>query len=60
MALLAAYGGLGEISAHPGYVDDELRRTDTLVHEREDDLAVLTDPLVRTAVGHDGVIWRVR
>ncbi len=60
VALLAAYGGLGEISAHPGYVDDELRRTDTLVHEREDDLAVLTDSLLRTAVGHDGVIWRVR
>ena len=60
VALLAAYGGLGEISAHPGYIDRELRGSDTLVHQREHDLAVLTDPLVRTAVGHDGVVWRVR
>ncbi len=59
VALLAAYSGLGELSAHPGYVDDDLRQRDTLTHEREDDLALLTDPLVRTALGHDGVLWRV-
>lgn len=59
VALLAAHVGLGELSAHPGYVDDDLRQRDALTHEREDDLALLTDPLVRTALGHDGVLWRV-
>jgi predicted glycoside hydrolase/deacetylase ChbG (UPF0249 family) len=58
VALLAAYGGLGEVSAHPGYVDDDLRLRDTLVSERTDDLALLTDPLLRTALGQ-GVVWRV-
>ena len=58
VALLAAYGGLGELSAHPGYVDDDLRLRDTLVAERTDDLALLTDPLLRTALGAS-VIWRV-
>lgn len=57
VALLAAYGGVGEISGHPGYVDDDLRQRDVLQHERSDDLALLTDPLLRTALG--GVIWRV-
>ena len=57
VALLAAYGGLGEISAHPGYVDDDLRQRDALQHDRSDDLALLTDPLLRTALG--GVVWRV-
>ena len=59
VALLAAYGGLGELSAHPGYVDDELRRRDVLVDERTGDLALLTDPLLRTALGQSGVFWRV-
>ena len=59
VALLAAYGGLGELSAHPGYVDEELSRRDSLVHERADDLALLTDPLLRTALGRQGVTWRV-
>jgi predicted glycoside hydrolase/deacetylase ChbG (UPF0249 family) len=59
VARLAAYGGQGELSAHPGYVDDDLRLRDALVHERADDLALLTDPLLRTALGADGVSWRV-
>jgi predicted glycoside hydrolase/deacetylase ChbG (UPF0249 family) len=59
VALLAAYGGLGELSAHPGYVDDDLRGRDVLVGERADDLALLTDPLLRAAFGDDGVVWRV-
>ena len=59
VALLAAYGGLGELSAHPGYVDDDLRDRDALVEDRTEDLALLTDPLLRTALGGDGVIWRV-
>jgi predicted glycoside hydrolase/deacetylase ChbG (UPF0249 family) len=59
VALLAAYGGLGELSAHPGYVDEELSGRDSLVNERVDDLALLTDPLLRTALGRQGVTWRV-
>lgn len=58
VALLAAYGGLGELSGHPGYVDDDLNPADAVV-PRADDLALLTDPLLRTAIG-DNVIWRVR
>ncbi len=58
VALLAAHGGLGEISAHPGYVDGGLSVADALVR-RADDLALLTDPLLRTALGGSGVVWRV-
>lgn len=60
VALLAASGGLGEVAAHPGYADDELRRSDWLVEDRELDLTVLTDPLLREALGRDCVVWRVR
>jgi predicted glycoside hydrolase/deacetylase ChbG (UPF0249 family) len=59
VALLATYGGLGEIGAHPGYVDDRLRATDTLLAERSTDLEILTDPLLRTAFGSEAVRWRV-
>lgn len=59
VALLAAYGGLGELGAHPGYVDDDLRDRDPVQRERTDDLAVLTDPLLRAALGGHGVVWRV-
>jgi predicted glycoside hydrolase/deacetylase ChbG (UPF0249 family) len=58
VALLAAYGGLGEVSGHPGYVDDGLSPADAQVR-RADDLALLTDPLLRAALGGHGVIWRV-
>jgi predicted glycoside hydrolase/deacetylase ChbG (UPF0249 family) len=58
VALLAAYGGLGEVSGHPGYVDAGLSAADALVR-RADDLALLTDPLLRTALGGSGVVWRV-
>jgi predicted glycoside hydrolase/deacetylase ChbG (UPF0249 family) len=50
---------VGEIGAHPGYVDDELRATDSLVDDRRKDLEVLTDPLLRTALGSEAVRWRV-
>jgi predicted glycoside hydrolase/deacetylase ChbG (UPF0249 family) len=60
LALLAAYPGVGEIAAHPGYPDDDLRRIDTLVDDRQDDLDLLTDPLLIEALGHDCVVWRVR
>jgi predicted glycoside hydrolase/deacetylase ChbG (UPF0249 family) len=59
VALLAAYGGLGEIGTHPGYVDDQLREADRLVADRPKDLEVLTDPLLRMAIGSEAVRWRV-
>jgi predicted glycoside hydrolase/deacetylase ChbG (UPF0249 family) len=60
VALYAAYRGVGEIIAHPGYPDDALRATgDGLVLQRHDDLMVLRDPLLRSALG-DTVRWRVR
>ena len=59
VALYAAYPGLGEIVAHPGRPDDALRETgDALVLRRFDDLAVLTDPLLKSALG-DTIRWRV-
>ncbi len=59
VALYAAYRGVGEIIAHPGYPDDVLRATgDGLVLQRHDDLQVLTDDLVRSALG-DTIRWRV-
>ncbi len=60
VALLATYPGVGELAAHPGYPDDELRRADALVDQRQDDLELLTDPLLREALGRDCVVWRVR
>ena len=59
VALLATYPGVGEIGAHPGYVDEELRSVDSLTDERSNDLAILTDPLLRTAFGSEAVRWRV-
>jgi predicted glycoside hydrolase/deacetylase ChbG (UPF0249 family) len=59
VALLAMRTGVGELAAHPGYVDDDLRRADSLVAEREYDLELLTDPLLQEALGRDGVVWRV-
>jgi len=59
VALFAAYPGLGEIIAHPGYPDEALRASgDGLVLQRHDDLLVLTDELLRTALG-DTIRWRV-
>lgn len=59
VALYAAYPGLGEIIAHPGYPDEALRATgDGLVLQRHDDLQVLTDSVLRSALG-DTIRWRV-
>jgi predicted glycoside hydrolase/deacetylase ChbG (UPF0249 family) len=59
VALLATLPGVGELAAHPGYADDELRARDSLVGGREDDLVLLTDELLREALGRDCVVWRV-
>ena len=59
VALYAAYPGIGELVAHPGHPDDALRATgDALTLRRFDDLAILTDPLVKSAFG-DTIRWRV-
>jgi predicted glycoside hydrolase/deacetylase ChbG (UPF0249 family) len=59
VALYAAYPGIGEIVGHPGKPDDALRATgDSLVLRRFDDLQILVDPLLRSALG-DTVRWRV-
>ena len=59
VALYAAYRGLGEIVGHPGRPDDALRESgDALTLRRFDDLAILTDPLLRSAFG-DTIRWRV-
>jgi predicted glycoside hydrolase/deacetylase ChbG (UPF0249 family) len=59
VALYAAYPGLGEIVAHPGRPDHALRATgDSLTLRRFDDLAILTDPLLKSALG-DTIRWRV-
>ena len=60
VALLATLPGIGELGAHPGYADDALRAADPLVDGREDDLVLLTDPLLQEALGRDCVMWRVR
>jgi len=60
VALFATYGGLGEVGAHPGHPDAALEATgDALVLRRHDDLVVLTDPLLRAALGDDTVRHRV-
>lgn len=59
VALLAMYGGVGEISAHPGYVDDRLRAADSLLADRPRELEILTDPLLQAAFGTETVRWRV-
>jgi predicted glycoside hydrolase/deacetylase ChbG (UPF0249 family) len=59
VVLLAKHGGLGEIGAHPGYVDDAQGATDALAADRPRDLELLTDPLLRTALGDQTVRWRV-
>src|SRR5439155_25514013 len=59
VALLATYGGVGEIGAHPGYIADVVLATDTLVADRPKALEGLPDPLLRMAFGSEAVRWRV-
>lgn len=59
VALLAAQGGVGEIGAHPGHVDPDLRGADSLTDRRVEDLTLLTDPLLCSVLARDAVSWRV-
>ncbi|MDE3112439.1 MAG: ChbG/HpnK family deacetylase [Chloroflexota bacterium] len=56
VALLAALPGVGEVTAHPGTRADA---GDALGARRPRDLALLTDPLLRAALGTDVVRPRV-
>ena len=55
VGLLATLPGVGEVGAHPGPADP----LDPLGALRPRDLALLTDPLLRIALGEETVRWRV-
>lgn len=55
VGLLATLPGVGEVGAHPGPDDPH----DEIGALRPRDLALLTDPLLRVALGDDTVRWRV-
>ena len=59
VALLALHGGVGEIGAHPGYVDDELR--ERVAEQRIGEQRQVRRPHLhqRVALGDDTVRWRV-
>ena len=48
--------GVSEVMCHPGYVDEDLRRTPTRLHfQRERELELLTGPEIRDLLKHGGV-----
>lgn len=47
--------GISEIYCHPGYVDDELSRYATYVHEREKEIEVLTNSALRDAINRASI-----
>jgi chitin disaccharide deacetylase len=48
--------GTTELMCHPGYVDENLRRSDTRLQEsRQVELDILTDPMVRKLVATQGI-----
>ncbi len=49
------HSGTTEIMCHPGYADEELHQVSRWVEAREQELAVLTDPKVVTAVKDLGI-----
>lgn len=55
VAGLAALDGVGELGAHPGEIDELLRRRDALVERRADELRLLCDPALRAALGDEFV-----
>lgn len=57
VGLLATLPGVVEIGAHPGPADPE--PGDPIGALRARDLGVLTDPLLRRALGDDTIRWRV-
>src|SRR5262249_53379464 len=49
--------GVSELMCHPGYVDDELKRTPTRLHaQRERELDLLISPEVRDLMKRNGVV----
>ena len=53
--------GVTELVCHPGYVDDELRRIDTLTYAREREWLLLSHPHLQEALAREGirlVSWR--
>jgi predicted glycoside hydrolase/deacetylase ChbG (UPF0249 family) len=59
IAALALLTGVGELGAHPGYVDDLLAARDALVAERERERRLLCDARLLMALGEDLVRHRV-
>jgi predicted glycoside hydrolase/deacetylase ChbG (UPF0249 family) len=48
--------GTTELMCHPGYSDEQLRRSDTRLQEsRQSELAILTDPRIRKLVAIEGI-----
>ena len=47
--------GVTELGCHPGEPDAELERTSTYALLRVTELASLTDPRIRAAVGRNGI-----
>jgi chitin disaccharide deacetylase len=48
--------GTTELMCHPGYLDDELKRSPTrLQGSRESEVAILTDPGIRNLVASEGI-----
>ena len=48
--------GTTELMCHPGYSDEQLRRSDTRLQEsRQSELAILTDPRIRKLVAIKGI-----
>lgn len=59
VARLASLRGLGELGAHPGEIDEALRARDPLVEPRPEELRLLCDPSLVTALGGGVVRHRV-
>jgi predicted glycoside hydrolase/deacetylase ChbG (UPF0249 family) len=47
--------GITEVMCHPAVIDEELQAGSSYVAEREEELALLTDPEIRACVDHQGL-----